>query len=202
MVGMKKTIPSLLTLSRFPLGLLATALIFTGHFSIAAVVYFLAEFTDYLDGKLARRWNAVTDFGKTADLLADKSLILLVLLTLYNFNIVAPAMFYVVCTREFLTSAFRLIAGKLGQPNFLKTSNWGRYTSVILREAVGFMVFLAGSSQDVFAAQWWPIAWNLTVMLAWVGVSTRIFFLFRYLWRDRREGFLLTKQLLSYVRRR
>jgi len=191
---MRRKLPNLLTVSRFPLCLLAVALILTDHFLAAASVYFFGELTDYLDGMLARRWNTTTSFGKTADLLADKFTIVVVLGILSTLGIVPVTMFVIVCGREILISTLRQIAGKLGWPNFLKTSKWGRYTSVILREAVGFIVLLMSVKQH---SQWWLDGWTLVIVLAWLGVLTRIFFFFYYLWRDRQDGILITRRLLT-----
>ena len=46
---------------------------------VALVIYLLAAATDWLDGFLARRWNQVTSFGKLADPLADKLMLLTML---------------------------------------------------------------------------------------------------------------------------
>ena len=82
----KKNLPNLLTLARIHLNshLFIDDITFAssnvGMHIVAAVVFAIASITDYLDGYLARKWHVVTNFGKFADPLADKMLVMSALL--------------------------------------------------------------------------------------------------------------------------
>ena len=76
----------------------------------AAGVYILACLTDLADGKIARRHGLVTNFGKFADPLADKLLILAALCMMLDYHIVAAWVVMIILSREFIVTGFRLVA--------------------------------------------------------------------------------------------
>lgn len=67
-----RQIPNALTLSRFPLGALYVYFHMQGNLGLALTCAYLACFTDFLDGLLARRWDCVSPFGTAVDPYADK----------------------------------------------------------------------------------------------------------------------------------
>ncbi|MBE7082458.1 MAG: CDP-diacylglycerol--glycerol-3-phosphate 3-phosphatidyltransferase [Clostridiales bacterium] len=81
---------------------------------IAIVVFILAAFTDFLDGKIARKYNLVTNLGKLLDPIADKLLVIsALLLVVIDQTIPAPygvIIAIIIIGRELLISAFRQIA--------------------------------------------------------------------------------------------
>lgn len=94
---------------------------------VALLIYILACLTDLLDGKIARKRNLVTNFGKFADPIADKLLVMAALVILVDTNRMASWVCIVMLAREFIISGFRLVAaggGKViaaGQLGKLKT---------------------------------------------------------------------------------
>lgn len=88
--------------------------------NFAAVIFILAAITDYADGIIARRYSAVSDFGKLLDPLADKILVMaaLVMLTALHddrgLSFVPAWMVIVVLAREFWITGIRAIAAKEG----------------------------------------------------------------------------------------
>lgn len=85
---------------------------------IAVVIFALAAFTDFLDGKIARKYNMVTDLGKLLDPIADKLLVLFALFLVVEENLI-PVGFGAFCGgiiigRELLISAVRQIAASKG----------------------------------------------------------------------------------------
>ena len=72
-------IPNMLTVLRLLLIPVFYALYQKGMHGCALLVFLIASFTDFLDGYLARKWNQITSFGKLADPLADKVMVLTVL---------------------------------------------------------------------------------------------------------------------------
>ena len=81
----------------------------------AAIVFIAASVTDLLDGYLARKWNQITDFGKLMDPMADKLLVLAALLIIQDWNIIPFWVTLVLLAREFIISAFRMIAVSKGK---------------------------------------------------------------------------------------
>ena len=71
-------LPNKLTLSRIiliPFFIAAFYAPFTGHYFVALAIFAIASFTDFLDGKIARKYNLITDLGKFLDPIADKVLV-------------------------------------------------------------------------------------------------------------------------------
>ena len=93
--------------------------ILTKHI-IAGVIFILAYITDTLDGRIARKYNLVTDFGKLMDPIADKLLtaacmIMLINADLMSFgNFLMPVFTVIIIAREFVVSGMRLIAASKG----------------------------------------------------------------------------------------
>lgn len=126
-------IPNKLTMARMLLIPVYVALVFIevdtfAYFNdfLAVLIFGIAAFTDFLDGKLARKWNMVTDFGKLFDSAADKLLCgSALILLIYVFSVVCPLTFIsetpafliiltlfvvlIICREMFMT-AFRSVA--------------------------------------------------------------------------------------------
>ena len=77
---------------------------------LALLIYILACFTDMLDGRIARSRNLVTDFGKFADPIADKLLVMAALVVLVDSGRMPAWVCIVMLAREFIISGFRLVA--------------------------------------------------------------------------------------------
>ena len=85
-------------------------------FLIELIIFSLASFTDFLDGKIARKRNLITSFGKFADPLADKMLVFtaMVLLMIDNQNNMPAWVFIVMIIREFMVSGIRMVVASEG----------------------------------------------------------------------------------------
>ncbi len=92
---------------------------------IAAAIFILASLTDFLDGKIARKYNLVTNFGKFMDPLADKLLVCSALICLIQTGKLAAWIVIVIISREFIISGFRLIASDNGV--VIAASYWGKF---------------------------------------------------------------------------
>lgn len=92
---------------------------------LAAVIFVLASVTDFLDGKIARKYNLVTNFGKFMDPLADKLLVCSALIALVDLNRIPAWVVIIIIAREFIISGFRLIASDNGV--VIAASYWGKF---------------------------------------------------------------------------
>lgn len=96
---------------------------------IIILIFSIASYTDHLDGKIARKENMITDFGKFADPLADKILVLTAMLLLVENGKLPAWIPVIVLFREFAVSGYRLIAvqkdGKVIAANI-----WGKIKTV------------------------------------------------------------------------
>lgn len=92
---------------------------------IALIIFIVASLTDMLDGKIARKYNLVTNFGKFMDPLADKLLVCAALICLTSIGKLASWIVIVIISREFIISGFRLIASDNGV--VIAASYWGKF---------------------------------------------------------------------------
>ena len=95
---------------------------------IALVIFCVASLTDMLDGKIARKYNLVTNFGKFMDPLADKLLVCTALICLTSMNRLNVIVVLVIIAREFIISGFRLVASDNGI--VIAASYWGKFKTV------------------------------------------------------------------------
>lgn len=114
----KENIPNLLTIIRIfmvPIFLILTSISnnVTVHM-IAAAIFALASFTDYLDGYLARKWKVVSNFGKFADPLADKILVMSAFIMLVGLNLAPAWVAAVIICRELAVTGLRLLLVETG----------------------------------------------------------------------------------------
>ena len=96
---------------------------------IIIATFSIASYTDHLDGKIARKNNIVTTFGKFADPLADKILVLSAMLMLVEMQLLPAVIPIIVLTREFIVSGFRLIAVEKGG-KVIAANIWGKLKTV------------------------------------------------------------------------
>jgi CDP-diacylglycerol--glycerol-3-phosphate 3-phosphatidyltransferase len=114
-------LPNKLTIARMGLTVLFVIAAYSGlpwGFTAATLLFGVAAFTDYLDGRIARQRGIVTSFGKLMDPLADKVLMaaaFVVIMDLYRDNSTMPAWLVItVLAREFLVTGLRLVASAQG----------------------------------------------------------------------------------------
>lgn len=90
-------------------------LLYLGLSYIALAVFIIASVTDYIDGKIARGRNLVTDFGKFMDPLADKMLVFAALIWFTAIGIFPAWAMVIVAAREFAVSGLRMLAASSGK---------------------------------------------------------------------------------------
>lgn len=91
----------------------------------AVAIFIIASLTDLLDGKIARKYNLVTNFGKFMDPLADKLLVAAALICLTANGTLAAWISIIIISREFIISGFRLVASDNGI--VIAASYWGKF---------------------------------------------------------------------------
>ena len=96
---------------------------------IALALFCIASLTDLLDGKIARKHNLVTNFGKFMDPLADKLLVCAAMICLVEMDRIESWVVIIIMSREFIISGFRLIASDNGI--VIAASMWGKVKTVI-----------------------------------------------------------------------
>ena len=101
-------------------------------------IFALASFTDLLDGKIARKYNLITTFGKFADPLADKILVLSAMLMLVEKSKLPAWIPIIVLAREFIVSGYRLIAVEKGG-KVIAANIWGKIKTVTQMIGIIFM---------------------------------------------------------------
>ena len=84
------------------------------RYIIAGVLFIIASLTDFLDGKLARKYNLVTDLGKMLDAIADKVLVNSVLIILASSGFISPIIPVVIIVRDSIVNSIKMVAGSKG----------------------------------------------------------------------------------------
>ncbi|HEL1587067.1 TPA: CDP-diacylglycerol--glycerol-3-phosphate 3-phosphatidyltransferase [Streptococcus suis] len=109
----KENIPNALTLGRIaiiPIFIISLTLWQSGAgMAFAALLFALASATDYLDGYLARKWQVVTNFGKFADPMADKILVMTAFIMLVELSLAPAWVVAIIICRELAVTGLRLL---------------------------------------------------------------------------------------------
>ena len=106
---------------------------------VANVLFIVASLTDLFDGKIARKYNLVTNFGKFMDPLADKLLVCSALFCLIELGQLPAWVVIIIISREFIISGFRLVAADNGV--VIAASYWGKFKTTFQMAAVILMIF-------------------------------------------------------------
>ncbi len=161
-------------------------------YPLAAALFGITSFTDFLDGKLARKHNLITDFGKFLDPLADKLLVIGTLLTvLYKFEVIRPYIFWAlmaVIFRELTVTGLRLLAvsskGEVIAANMLgkiKTVTQIVCILVVLLEPVmQLLVELTPVGGDYILHDIFPLSVLSAVVMTFFTLLSGIVYLIKY----------------------
>ena len=114
---------------------------------IADAIFSIASLTDMLDGKIARKYNLVTNFGKFMDPLADKLLVSAAMICLIATGQLAAWIVIIIISREFIISGFRLVASDNGI--VIAASYWGKFKTVF--QMLMIIVLIANINLPFFA---------------------------------------------------
>lgn len=128
---------------------------------IALGIFIVASLTDLLDGKIARKYNLVTDFGKLMDPLADKLLVSAALICLSAMDRLEAWIVIVIISREFIISGLRQIAADKGV--VIAASYWGKYKTTFQMIMICLLIVNIDALSLVSAIVTW-IAVILTII--------------------------------------
>lgn len=118
------------------------------RFLYATVLFGLASLTDLLDGKIARKYNLITDFGKFLDPLADKVLVAAALVCFIELKWTSAWVVFVILTREFLVSGIRLVAASSPKKAVIPANIWGKLKTAVTMIAMAVILVLAVFCED------------------------------------------------------
>jgi len=148
---------------------------------IALGVFIAASLTDMLDGKIARKYNLVTNFGKFMDPLADKLLVCAALIVLVEMERIPSWIVIVIISREFIISGFRLIAADKGV--VIAASYWGKFKTTFQMIMICVMIV---EDVPVFADLGGGKAFGiLTAILLWVALALTVISLVDYIVKNK-----------------
>lgn len=174
-----KQIPNYLTLLRIVLVPVFVVVYYTAVPSWnywAAGVFILASLTDLLDGKLARKWEVVSDFGKLVDPIADKLLVTAALLVLMDWGKLPAWVAVILIGREFIISGFRLLAANKG---VVIAAGWsGKIKTVV--QLVGISIVLL--KNPLFGL----IGLDMGMILIYISVALSIYSCAEYIVKNRK----------------
>lgn len=129
---------------------------------IALVLFIVASLTDWLDGKIARANNIVTNFGKFMDPLADKLLVCSAMICLVEMGKLSAWIVIIIISREFIISGFRLIASDCGI--VIAASYWGKFKTVFQMAMIIVLIADLGGVFDYVGSAFVWVALVLTII--------------------------------------
>lgn len=166
-------LPNKLTLLRIilvPFTIAAILIEFPFHYLAALALFGAASLTDMFDGKIARSRNLVTNFGKFCDPLADKVLVLSVLLCFLQCGLCDCVLIIVVLFREFAISSVRLLAATEGK--VVAANMWGKVKTVTQIIAI-ILIFVLKFTCELMTMSFIPLdSADIAVISAiffWIG---------------------------------
>ena len=134
---------------------------------IAAALFIIASLTDLLDGKIARKYNLVTNFGKFMDPLADKLLVCSALICMIELGQLPAWMVIIIISREFIISGFRLVASDNGV--VIAASYWGKFKTTF--QMIGVVLLILNI----------PALSMVTDIVIWIAVALTVISLVDYI---------------------
>lgn len=134
---------------------------------VAAAIFIIASLTDMLDGKIARKYNLVTNFGKFMDPLADKLLVCSALICMIELRELPAWMVIIIISREFIISGFRLVASDNGV--VIAASYWGKFKTTFQMIGVVLLIFNI------------PALSTLTTIIVWIALALTVISLVDYI---------------------
>jgi len=152
-------------------------------------VFILAAVSDLLDGKIAKKYNMVTDFGKLMDPIADKILVLSALIAFVQMQIIEGWMVLVIFSREILVTSLRLFA--LNKGKVLSAGRSGKhktFSQMVLISLILCFILFKEIRKNFYT---WNPSWEASFSVAinivmWIVVVLTLYSGIAYLWKNRK----------------
>ncbi len=151
---------------------------------LAIATFLLASWTDHLDGKLARKYNQVTTFGKLMDPLADKILTMAALISFVAKDIpyVTAGVVMVILARELIVTGIRMLA--MGENQVIAASMWGKSKTVsqmvLVIAVMVFEIVKVHLPEAAGICDW------ITLGLTMIATILTVYSGFDYVWKNRK----------------
>ena len=123
----------------FPTFQLAGRIIVDTKYIIAGIIFVIASVTDFVDGRIARSRNLVTDFGKVMDAIADKILVNGVLIILAYNGFIHVAVPVIIILRDTFVDSFKMVSGNNGK--VVAASIWGKAKTMCMMVGITLTLF-------------------------------------------------------------
>ncbi|MDD6483791.1 MAG: CDP-diacylglycerol--glycerol-3-phosphate 3-phosphatidyltransferase [Clostridiales bacterium] len=143
----------------------------------ALAVFAAASLTDMLDGKIARKYNLITTFGKFMDPLADKMLTTAAFVIFLQKGIMDSWALMIILAREFMVSGVRLVAA--GEGKIIAAAFWGKFKTVAQMAAIMATI--------VLTMGFIPLETGMAIsrLLIWISVIFTVISGIEYVWKNR-----------------
>lgn len=175
--------PNKLTIARMiatPVFMATMLIDFPYHYTVSLILFIAASLTDMIDGKMARKYNLVTDFGKFLDPLADKMLTtsaFLGFMYIYGasdgaegtiLGIQMTIILFIVLFREFMVSSLRLVTVSSGG-KVVAANIWGKLKTVSQMAGIVFAIFAYALIADFGLIKLQPIFDIIIMVIFWIS---------------------------------
>lgn len=146
-----------------------------GYYIPALVLFCAASLTDMLDGKIARKYHLVTNFGKIMDPLADKILVYSAFCLMIGDGTIPAWMLIVILAREFVVSGVRTVAASDGI--VIAAAMSGKAKTVLQMIAVPLLLFMlalkenAGGAEQIIYYLAYGFLWASLIMTVYSGIE-------------------------------
>ena len=147
---------------------------------LSFIIFAAASITDFIDGKIARDRNLVTDFGKFLDPIADKIVVLSILICMITKGLCSPVVVVIVIFREFIVSSLRLLAAT--NSVVLAAEKSGKVKTAFQMLSVTLILALC-SVQSLFGAEI-PVK-TISNILMWITAALTLYSGVEYIVRNR-----------------
>lgn len=145
---------------------------------LAFLVFIVASFTDMLDGKIARKYNLITSFGKFADPLADKALVNTLLILLVYAHQASVIAVILMILRDLMVDGLRMLASQKGE--VVSAGFFGKLKTVLQMVAIALLLLKN-----------WPFVYlgiPMDTILLWLATAASLY-----------SGYVYFMQLKHYV---